>query len=172
MTHLTRCYCYTVYTHRSIEHHDLPQHLSDIGQRVRRQTETTRVHELSDELLTVLLHGLTNQLLPHFKVLLVLQRQRTDIIIMFLPQRQRTDIIIVFLLQTEDRHYHVPAADRGKVLRRVFIQFSVNFSLYSDLAVSVVLNFLFPLTHVVGDSGVDEVSDKLHDAAVGVPVVQ
>ena len=27
-------------------------------------------------------------------------------------------------------------------------------------------------THVVGDTGVDEVSDKLHDAAVGVSVVQ
>lgn len=30
----------------------------------------------------------------------------------------------------------------------------------------------FLLTHVVGDSGVNEVSDKLHDAAVGVSVVQ
>lgn len=31
---------------------------------------------------------------------------------------------------------------------------------------------LFPLTHIVGDSGVNKVSDKLHDAAVGVSVVQ
>lgn len=31
---------------------------------------------------------------------------------------------------------------------------------------------LFALTHIVGDTGVDEVSDKLHDAAVGVSVVQ
>ena len=27
-------------------------------------------------------------------------------------------------------------------------------------------------THVVADARVDEVSDKLHDAAVGIPVVQ
>ena len=31
------------------------------------------MHELGDELLAVLLHGLANQLLPHLKVLLVLQ---------------------------------------------------------------------------------------------------
>lgn len=28
------------------------------------------------------------------------------------------------------------------------------------------------MTHIVGDSGVDQVSDKLHDAAVGVSMVQ
>lgn len=62
-----------MFTHRSVEQHDLPQHLGGVGQRVLRQTETTRVHELSDELLPMLLHGLTNQPLPHLKVVLVLQ---------------------------------------------------------------------------------------------------
>lgn len=27
-------------------------------------------------------------------------------------------------------------------------------------------------THIIGDSGVDQVSDKLHDTAIGVSVVQ
>lgn len=31
---------------------------------------------------------------------------------------------------------------------------------------------VFLLTHIVADSGVDKVSDELHDAAVGVSVVQ
>lgn len=60
-------------THRAVKHHDLPQHLGHVGQRVRRQAEAAGVHQLGDELLPVLLHGLTNQLLPHLKVLLVLQ---------------------------------------------------------------------------------------------------
>lgn len=32
--------------------------------------------------------------------------------------------------------------------------------------------FVFLLTDIVGDSGVDEVSDELHHAAVGVSVIQ
>lgn len=68
-----------MFTHRSVEHHDLPQHLSDVRQRVRRQTETTGVHELSDKLLAMLLHGLTNQLLPHLKVFLMLQRDVSQV---------------------------------------------------------------------------------------------
>lgn len=35
-----------------------------------------------------------------------------------------------------------------------------------------MLNFGSRSTHVIGDSSVDEVSDKLHDTAVGVSVVQ
>lgn len=66
---------HTVDTHRSVEHHDLPQHLRHIRQRIWRQTKATRVHQLSDELLAMLLHGLTNQLLPHLEVLFVLQGQ-------------------------------------------------------------------------------------------------
>lgn len=64
-----------MFTHRSVEQHNLPQHLGDVWQRVLRQTETTRVHKLSDELLPVLLHGLTDQPLPDLKVLLVLQER-------------------------------------------------------------------------------------------------
>lgn len=81
---------------RAVKHHDLPQHLGHVWQGVRRQAEAAGVHELGDQLLSMLLHGLTNQLLPHLKVILV----------------------------------------------------------------------------IIADPRVDEVSDKLHDAAVGVPVVQ
>lgn len=99
--HLSNTWWYTrpgviVYTHRSIKHHDLPQNLGNVRQCVWWQTETTRVHQLSDELLTVLLHSLTNQLLPHLKVFLVLQRQRTDMFIMFWSETEDSLNILIF----------------------------------------------------------------------------
>lgn len=59
-------------SHRPVDLHDLPEHLGDVRQGVRRQAEAARVQQLVDELLAQLVHHLADELLPYFKVLLVL----------------------------------------------------------------------------------------------------
>lgn len=58
--------------HRPVEHHDLPEHLGHVGECVWRQAEAAGVDQLSDQLLAVLPHSLTNQLLPDLVVVLML----------------------------------------------------------------------------------------------------
>lgn len=73
--HMKLCVCWCVRgceAHRPVEEHDLPEHLGHVGECVWRQAEAAGVDQLSDQLLPVLLHGLTNQLLPNLIVVLVL----------------------------------------------------------------------------------------------------
>lgn len=111
-------------THRPVKEHDLPDDLGHIGQRVWRQKEAARVDYLRDELLAVLLHGLSDQLLADLEVVLVLGDTEAAWVNRRLKER-------------------------------------IHRATWRGLG-----------THVVGDTGVNEVPDELHHTAVRVPVVQ